>query len=336
MKRLDAWRGWPGVVPVGLGLALAVVAIPDLLLAGGLVGVLLAALVGAVVSVPLALAEWSWHGAPPQRFDAAFKALGLTAGALTIGALAGPLPTTPLQGALVAIVVLLGPVLRRRLGPAIVAPTVLVAICALLVWGAAGLAAGPWTALWPAWGEIGRVAARAIVLGAGLAAPGFGVWSGEAAQPGARRAPWLTFGLVSLGALAAAVGTAGRYETGADAIVSGVVRLLVLFAAATALPAAPLVAGLAGALWFAWPAAAAVGLWTHSGAALAPGLVALRAVAQTRGVPRAVAAAGLAALVTAAIAAWPGLATQSAAAAAAATLVVAVWIAGIAGYRSAA
>ena len=126
---------------------------------------------------------------------------------------------------------------------------------------------------------------------------------------------------------------AGR-ATGADATVSGVVRLLVLFAAATALPAAPLYAGLAGAVWFGGPAAAAVGVWTHSGAALAPGLAALRAVLALRGGARVAAVVGLVGIVGAAIAAWPGLTTQAAGASAAATVVVAVWVAGFAHARS--
>ncbi len=323
------------MVPVGLGLAVIVVALPGVLLEGGLLAVLLVAVAGAAVSVPLAFAEWSGNGAAPGRFDVALDALGLTAGALTIGALAGPLPARPLEGALVAIVVLLGPVLRRRLGPAIVAPTMIVALLALLLWGAFGLATGPWTALWPAWAESGRVAARAIVLGAGLAAPGFGVWSAEGASPGARRAPWLTYGLVLMGALAASVGVSGRYETGGELIVSGVVRLLVLFAAATALPTAPLIAGLAGAMWFAWPAAAAVGVWTHSGAAVAPGLAALRAAIRLRGGARVAAAVGLVGIGTAAVVAFPSAVTQAGAASAAGTLVIAVWIAGIASHRSA-
>ncbi len=318
--------------------------------AGGLPGLAGALLVATVLGGPLAAEEWRARSLDAQRLGApgaTWRVVGPAVAewwsVLTCAAALAPLVTGagPTAWGLVAVFWLgLGRWAARAdaaVPPVARGLAVAAGVALLVALGANAGAVGPWTWLEPRPEAWRASLSTALLVGPLLTAGGLGSWSATAPAPGeADRRPHAVAGLATLGALAAVLTVAWRFEAGRHGLgdVGRVATAALVAAAAASVLARPgsapgrvglrLAGGALATWWFAGPGAAVLPLfWT----AILPLGAAVAAYAGS--LAGRLGAATAASLVVGAALAWPGVPERPLdAGLAAVTVVVGLWIAG--------
>lgn len=265
MARLSQRPWFPGAVNGAAALAVAASATAPLAL-GGLAPVAVAALVAALVGVPIARAEWRLRPDQRSRTGIGLEALGEV---LLIAWLAATWASTMpgWMGAGVGILCWAAAwaLVRIRAGLAVVALAGLCLVQGALATALGWLEAAPWTLLAPQWAGWSAWLPWSLVSGLLLAGAGVAHWTrGARPHPGTGYVPWLPAGGALLLLLGVACRTGSRFESelgwAPDSLLVGLGLLVVCTAAASALAVserAGRMAVLGGvlALWFGGPAA---------------------------------------------------------------------------------